>query len=143
MTLKNFYDGLKEVYGPTSAGSSHLLSADGSTLVTDKDKILERWAEHFDSVLNRPSTINDEAIDKLPQVPVEETMDAVPTLEEIQKAVRLLSSGKAPGSDSIPAEVYKEGGAALIEKLHQLFQLIWQHERVPQEFKDVSIIHLY
>ena len=30
----------------------------------------------------------------------------------------------------------------MIEKLHQLFQLIWQHETVPQDFKDASIIHL-
>ena len=48
-----------------------------------------------------------------------------------------------PCADSIPAEVYKEGGTALTEKLHQLFQLIWQHETVPQDFKDASIIHLY
>ena len=32
---------------------------------------------------------------------------------------------------------------ALTEKLHQLFQLIWQHETVPQDFKDATIIHLY
>ena len=142
--MKNFYDGLKEVYGPSTTGSlSTLLSDDGCTLITDKEKVLERWAEHFNSVLNRPSIINDEAIDMLPQVPVDETMDAIPTLEEIQKAVHLLSSGKAPGSDSIPAEVYKEGSMALTEKLHQLFQLIWQHETVPQDFKDATIIHLY
>ena len=141
--MKNFYDGLKEVYGPSTTGSlSPLLSDDGSTLITDKEKVLERWAEHFNSVLNRPSVINDEAIDMLPQVPVEEKMDPIPTLEEIQKAVHLLSSGKAPGSDSIPAEVYKEGSMALTEKL-QLFQLIWQHETVPQDFKDATIIHLY
>ena len=30
-----------------------------------------------------------------------------------------------------------------MEKLHQLFQCIWQHETVPQDFKDTSIIHLY
>ena len=65
------------------------------------------------------------------------------TLLETQKAIRLLSSGKAPGSDSIPAEVYKEGGSALTEKLHQLFLLMWQQETIPQEFKDVSIIHVY
>jgi hypothetical protein len=29
-------------------------------------------------------------------------------LEEIQKAISLLSTGKAPGGDSIPAEIYKE-----------------------------------
>ena len=50
---------------------------------------------------------------------------------------------KAPGSDAIPAEVYKEGGAALVAKLHQLFLLIWQSETVPQDFKDASIVHLY
>ena len=54
--MKNFYDGLKEIYGPTPSGSIPLLSADGSTLFTDKDMILGRWAKHFKSVLNRPST---------------------------------------------------------------------------------------
>ena len=141
--MKNFYDGLKEVHGPTTSGSSPLLSADGSTLITDKKKILERWAEHFDSVLNHPSTINDEAINRLPQVPFDETLNAVPTFEEIWKAIHLLNSDKSPGADSIPTEVYKEGGTALTEKPHQLFQLIWQHETVPQDFKDASIIYLY
>ena len=27
--------------------------------LTDKEAILKRWAEHFDGVLNRPSSIND------------------------------------------------------------------------------------
>ena len=62
--------------------------------------------------------------------------------EETWKAIHMLMSGKTPGADSIPTEVYKEGGTALTEKLHQLFQLIWQHETVPQDFKDASIIHL-
>lgn len=141
--MKRFYDALKEVYGPTSSGSSPLLSADGNTLITEKEKILERWAEHFNSVLNRPSSINDEAIDRLPQVPINEALDDPPTLLETQKAIRLLSSGKAPGSDSIPAEVYKDGGTVLTEKLHQLYSLMWKEETIPQDFKDASIIHLY
>ena len=53
--LKNFYDALKEVYGPTSSGSSPLLSADGNTLFTDKEKILVRWAKQFNSF--HPSTM--------------------------------------------------------------------------------------
>ncbi|XP_076470635.1 uncharacterized protein LOC143300678 [Babylonia areolata] len=47
--MKNFYNGLKEVYGPTTSGSAPLLSADGSTLITDKDGILERWADTLTS----------------------------------------------------------------------------------------------
>ena len=65
--MKNFCSALKAVYGPTSSGSAPLLSADGTTLISDKEKLLERWAEHFDTVLNRPSTINEEAINRLPK----------------------------------------------------------------------------
>ena len=110
---------LKEVYGPTSSGPSTILSADGNTLITDKMKTVERWAEHFSSFLNRPSAINDEAINHPPQVPTNEALDDPPTIPETQKAMRLLSGDKAPSSDSIPAEVYKEGGTALTEKVHQ------------------------
>ena len=82
-------------------------------------------------------------MDVLPQIPVNEKMDNPPSVEEIEKAIRLLSSGKAPGADSIPAEIYKDGGKTLTEKLHELFLLIWQQETLPQDFKDASIIHLY
>jgi len=39
--MKNFYAGLKEMYCPTSAWSSPLLSANGTTLITDKKHIWE------------------------------------------------------------------------------------------------------
>ena len=65
------------------------------------------------------------------------------TLEELVKAISQLSSGKAPGSDSIPAEIYKCGGPALICRVLQLFRLIWQQETVSQDLKDASVIHLY
>ena len=140
--MKQFYDALNEVYGPTSSGPSRILSADRNSLITDKTKTVERWAEHFSSVLNRSSAINDEAINRLHQV-TNEALDDSPTLPETKKAIHLLSGGKASGSDSIPAEVYKEGGTALTKKLHQLFILMWQQETILQDFKDASIIHLY
>ena len=45
------------------------------------------------------------------------SLDAIPTMEEVQKAIHQLASGKAPGLDFIPAEVYKEGGTVLADKL--------------------------
>ena len=72
-----------------------------------------------------------------------ETLDAVPTLVEVQKAISQISSGKAPGADFIPAEIYKEGGPALANKLLTIIQLSWEQEHLPQDFKDASIIHLY
>ena len=90
---KRFYEALKlvkAVYGPQSSGSSPLLSADGTTLLTlaDKKLILERWAEHFVSVLNRPASINDEAIARLPQVMINSELDNSPTAQEVGKAIK-------------------------------------------------------
>ena len=64
--MKKFFDALKTVYGPQSSGTTPLLSAGGTSLLTDKEAILKKWAEHFDSVLNRPSSISDDAITGLP-----------------------------------------------------------------------------
>ena len=43
---------MKTIYGPKSSGATPLLSKDGSTLLTNKDAILEMWGEHFNSVPN-------------------------------------------------------------------------------------------
>ena len=141
--MKKFHDALKTIYGPKSSGATTLLSADGNTLLTDKEAILERWAEHFNSVLNRPSSINEDAIDRLPQIECNVLLDEFPTVMETRKAVQQLSSGKAPGADAIPAEVYKAGGLPMAEKLTELFHCMWRKKAIPQEFKDASIIHLY
>ena len=129
---KRFYDTLKALYGPQRSGSSPLLSADGTRLLSEKKQILERWAEHFNSVLNCPSTINDEAIARLPQVETNKEMDNLPTEEEVRKAIKQLSCGKEPGSDAIPAEIYKAGGTTMIQKLTQLFQSMWNEGKVSQ-----------
>ena len=115
--MKKFFDALKTVYGPQGSGTTPILSADGTSLLTDKEAILKRWAEHFDGVLNRPSSINDEAINRLPQVECNPLLDELPTVSETVKAIKLLSSGKAPGSDAMPAEIYKARGPPVAEKL--------------------------
>nr|VZI06233.1 unnamed protein product [Spirometra erinaceieuropaei] len=101
---KNFFSAIKAVYGPPTKGTAPLLSPNGNTLLTKKTQILQRWAEHFRGVLNRPSVIFDAAIERLPQVETNVDLDLPPSLQETIRAVQQLSSGKAPGSDAIPAE---------------------------------------
>ena len=105
--------------------------------------LVKRWAEHFNSVLNRASHIDEEAIKQLPQVHINHNMGTPPVLPEIEKAIQLLFSGKAPGSDAIPAEIYKHTGPQLPGKLTQLFQVMWTQGVVPQDFKYASVVHLY
>ena len=129
------------VYGPQSPGTISLIRADETSLLTDKEAILKRWAEHFDGVLYRQSSISDEAINRLPQVEYNPLFDELPTVSETVKAIKLLSSGKAPGSDAIPAEIYKAGGPPVAEKLTVISHYV--EKRSPQEFKDATIIHLF
>ena len=53
-----------------------------------------------------------------------------------------MSSGKAPGYDELPAEVFKAGGPALTDKMVTLFGM-WEKRAVPQDFKDALIVHIF
>ncbi|VDL96401.1 unnamed protein product [Schistocephalus solidus] len=121
----------------------HILSADGRTLLTEKTQILTRWAEHFQSVLNQPSTISDAAIDRQPEVEINADLDLLPSHQETIRAVQQLSSGKAPGSDAIPAEIFKHGGPQLTSQLTVLFQEMWHQGKVPHNLRDATIVHLH
>ncbi|BHF65196.1 hypothetical protein SprV_0200820600 [Sparganum proliferum] len=116
----------KAVYRPPTKATAPLLSADGSTLLNEKTQILQRWAEHFRGVLNRPSTISDAAIARLLQVETNVDLDLPPSLHETIRAVQQLSSGKAPRSVAIPAEIYKHGGPQLMDHPAALFQEMWR-----------------
>ncbi|BHF61154.1 hypothetical protein SprV_0100412600 [Sparganum proliferum] len=140
---KNFFSAIKAVDGPPTKGTAPIFSVDGSTLLSEKTQILQRWAEHFRSVLHHPSTISDAAIARLPQVETNVDLDFPPSLQETIRAVQQLSSGKTSGSDAIPAEIYKHGGPQLMDHLTALFQEMWRQGEVLQDFKDATTMHLY
>ena len=139
---KAFYEGMKRVFGPQENGVSPISSANGD-LLTDKDNILKRWKEHFDTVLNKSSCTDMSVLDSIPQRPEIPELSFVPTAQEVLTAIKQITSGKAPGKDAIPPEIFKYGGTKLVKKMLGLFTQIWQQGTVPQDFKDVLIHHLY
>ncbi|BHF60593.1 hypothetical protein SprV_0100355800 [Sparganum proliferum] len=52
-------------------------------------------------------------------------LDLLHSMHEATEAVQQLSSGKAPGSGAIPAEIYKHGGPRTIYHLALFFQKMW------------------
>ena len=64
-------------------------------------------------------------------------------MEELQLAIRMTNSSKAPGLDSLPAELYKYGGAELQTTLLQFFCDLWHAGTLPQDFKDPLIVTIY
>ena len=119
------------------------IRASDGTLLTEKAHTLESWTEHFSQLLNKTSSVEDQTIQDTPQRLLIHTLDGPPTKAETVKAIGQLQTGKAPGPDGTPPEIFKAGGEALTEQLVNLFQLPWERGEVPKDLKDANIIHLY
>ena len=140
--FKVFFQGLGKVYGPVHKSSQSIKSKEG-VLLTEPPAILDRWGEHFEGVLNQGADFDYTVLDELPQYEVNHALDEVPTLEEVQKSLKQLSSGKAPGEDGIAAEIYIHGGEAVSKRLLEIVIQIWEEGEVVQDFRDATIVHLY
>ena len=85
-----FYEALKAIYWPSHQIQAPLCSSDGSTLLTDKEAILQRWLEHFSDW----HTVQESSLAKIPEVDMKLKLDDPPTHEEIRKATMQLKVGK-------------------------------------------------
>ena len=54
-----YYEALKAVYGSSHQIQAPLCSLNGSTLLTDKEAILQHWSEHFESLFNDRGTVQE------------------------------------------------------------------------------------
>ena len=108
-------------------------------LLSSIDDQLRRWKEYFQEVLNRPTPLNP------PDLTTGETLDINMeeiSKEEIWKAINQMKTGKAAGIDNIPPEVLKEGGAEIVNQLHNIFNKIWSTETPPAEWKKGLLIKI-
>ena len=139
---KMFYSSLREIYGPPQKSAAPIRNLQGE-LLTDNEAINKRWSEHFEQLLNRPSSIDPSVIETIPARPLDLELDDPPTELEVEKAITELQCGKAAGPDGIPPEVFKEGGMALTQKLTEFMCMCWEDGCLPQDLKDARIVHLY
>jgi len=72
-------------------------------------------------VLNQPAVFDNSVLDKIPQWNEAAHLDQPSAEDEVLCAIQMLSSGKSPGADSIPPEIYKEDGNQLVRRLLRLF----------------------
>ena len=100
-------------------------------LLTDNEAINRRWSEHFNQLLNRPSAVDPAAIEEIEIRPTCLDLDEPPTEEEVEKAISELQCGKAAGPDGIPPEVFKTGGATLVQKFTEILGVCWDDGHQP------------
>ena len=104
--VRGMYEGMKKAFGPSIIKTAPLKSKAGET-ITDQAEQMERWAEHYQELYSRENIVTDKATEGTEALPMMDELDAYPTIEELEKALDSLASGKAPGKDGIPPEVLK------------------------------------
>lgn len=140
---KMLFSAIKAIYGPSASGTAPLLSADGTTIIKDKEGIIARWEEHFSQLLNRPSNVDQAALEQIPQKPTQEGLDLPPTEDEVKTAIKQMNCGKAPGKDGLPAELFKALGHTAFQAFHDVLCTIWEAEEMPADLRDAAIVALY
>ena len=64
-------------------------------------RVVARWSEHFQKLLNVPGNIDHEALENILQRITKTCLDEIPTRDEMARAIAGLKVGKAPGGDGI------------------------------------------
>ena len=70
-------------------------------------------------------------------------MSAQPSYLELEKAMKHMKPGKAPGPDNIPLEFFTMCGPEIKNNLMLLILKIWDTKTNPQDFKDVIIVTIF
>ena len=137
------YEGMKKAFGPSAIKIAPLKSAEGQ-IINDRSKQMERWAEHYQELYSRETTVTEPALESTRALPKMDKLDVPPTIDELSNAIDSLSSRKASGSDNIPPEVVKMAKeSSLLEHLHELLLHCWEEGAVPHDMRDAKIITLY
>ena len=128
--------------GSSQSGLVPVKDRNGAT-ISDKEKVKERWVEHFENVLNR-DTVAGKDIDENEKVC--DTLDVKEDLfceEELATVLKGLKNNKAPGADSVINEFLKYGGSEVRNKLLKIMNMIFEKGEVPNDFRKTLIKPLY
>ena len=132
---KMYHAALKKLKAKPKAISWGIKDINGAVL-TNKDKILERWAKFYEELY----------FDHQNQIAIDDsTSDEIQPIlkDEISSAINNLKNEKSPGLVNIYSEYIKSGGEHLINALHHLFNCILTTGKIPQLFKEALIFVIY
>ena len=139
---KILYWHVNKLKGSSQSGLVPVKDRNGAT-ISNKEKVKERWVEHFENVLNR-DTVAGKDIDENEKVC--DTLDVKEDLfseEELATVLEGLKNNKAPGADSMINEFLKYGGSEVKNKLLKIMNMIFEKGEVPNDFRKTLIKPLY
>lgn len=104
---------------------------------TEDYEIQNRWVEHFNTLLHRNSSTQQDFLRNGPQHPPQ------PPSQEFDVALRQMRQGKAAGPDNIPTEPLTHGCIVLKTRLYSLILKVWEEKHAPSNWKDAPLVTIF
>ena len=118
----------------------HAIKDLDGNLCAGHDSTLQRWYQHFNSVLNVHSSYDVHVVDAVEEYPTRSELADPPTAEEVVEAMGKLKEGKAGGKNGILPEMVRGCGEMMMDYTLDMFRTVWMEERVPQEWRDALLV---
>ena len=116
-----------------------VLKSGGQTFITAEEKA-ECFASFFSDKSTIPKAENSKAIPHLPQRTTAKCKKVIFWPKQVRKQLQKLDVKKASGPDGIPALVLRNAAAELASPLARLFQLCFNKEYMPAQWKVANVI---
>jgi len=123
-----------------------ILNEENKMTKNDEESIVA-WKNHFERVGKMEMKYNDE--DMIEEESVKtmieyyEKYNTKITKDEAKKAMRICVANKATGMDKIKNEFIKYGGDEMVEALVMMMNVLWEKERIPDEWLNANIIPIH
>ncbi len=102
------------------------VKADTGEVLSDQDQVRARWAGYFEQLYKADPPVCEGHMGECPQSTCAPSVDAdPPSLEETRKAVAQLKNRRAAGVSGISPELLKNGGEAVLLRLHVVICSAW------------------
>ena len=126
----------------SDGGGVESLKVNGE-LVTDKKKMKECIKDFWEEI----GGVDEVQISKVDAVTLErkdsEELNEKISKKEVEECVRKQKNAKAAGPDEVPYEFLKFGGDMVIEKMTELYNCVWEEERVPRKWNECKVTLLH
>lgn len=121
------------------------------TLVSTSVDLAELFATYFEGIYSPVGTRTEKDCEeflhdfRLPTLTTEQTdqLGTELTREEIEGALTALKSGKAPGPNGLPVELYKRQASIIISPLLQMFEEARERGGLPMDQREATIVVIH
>ena len=118
---------------------------DGSGALTNNPKaVKDRWKEYFCDLLNSQSDQSIDLDDFLEDRVISWELNAPPTMDEMDKALKTLKNHKTAGDDHMISEIFCNTQSDLAKKkLLEFFTLAWETQQIPTLMCRTTLFPIY